>query len=121
MQLLGFKASMSEDMEVNDIKKCISVGITPILIIQAWKNDEIEYIYDWKDAHYIIACGYYDDGIYAMDPYSLGNYTYLPYNELLNRWHAVDKSGDRHLRSGLIISSEGCPVKYKPNVVKHLE
>lgn len=121
MRLLGFKSSMSEKLEIDDICKYIDAGVTPILIIQAWKDDEIQYIYDWKNAHYVIACGYYDDGLYIMDPYTLGNYTYLPNNELINRWHAVDKSGIRHLRSALIIQSEGCPVKYKPNVMKHLK
>jgi len=121
MQLLGFQASMSENMEIDDIQNYINAGITPILVMQAWKNDEIEYVYDWKDPHYIIACGYYDDGIYAMDPYTLGNYTYLSYSELLDRWHIVDKSGVRHLKSGLIIQSDDFPVKYKHNVIKHMD
>jgi len=120
MQLLGFKASMVDNMEINDIQEYINAGITPILLIQAWVEDDIEYPYDWKDPHYIIACGYYENGIYVMDPYTLGNYTYLPYCELVNRWHVVDKSGVRHFNSGLIIEYENCPVRYNPNTIKHL-
>ncbi|MDP4152247.1 MAG: C39 family peptidase [Bacillota bacterium] len=120
MQLLGLKAAMAENMEIDDLKKYISRGITPMLTIQAWPEDEIEYHYDWKDAHYILACGYYDNGIFAMDPYTLGNYTYLSFSELLRRWHAVDKDGVRHIKSGLIIEYENCPIKYNPKAIKHL-
>jgi len=119
-QMLGFQASMAENLKIESLQGYINAGITPMLILQAWAEDEIEYPLDWKDAHYILACGYYDDGIYAMDPYTLGNYTYLPYCELAKRWHTVDKSGVRHLRSGLILQYEQCPVKYRPSVIKYL-
>lgn len=121
MQLFGLKASMIEDMEMEDIKNYIHLGIPPILMIQAWKRDDIDYESDWKDGHYIIACGHYDDGIYAMDPYSLGNYTYLSSTELLKRWHTVDPSGTRHLGSGLIVRPEGLEMQYHPNKIKHLD
>ncbi|NCB53025.1 MAG: hypothetical protein EOM54_14295 [Clostridia bacterium] len=85
VQCLGMSASLAENMDTSDIIKYIDAGIPLILIIQAWPDDDIEYPYDWKDAHYIIACGYYDHGIYAMDPFTLGNYTYLPFAELLKR------------------------------------
>jgi len=120
MELLGLNADMIDNMEINDIKDYIDSGIAPMLLIQAWPDDEIEYQYDWKDAHYIIVCGYYDNGIYAMDPYTLGNYTYLPFRDLLKRWHVVDKSGVRHLNSGLIIEYENCPIKYNPKEIKYL-
>lgn len=121
MRTLGFKASMHEGMEIGDIKSYIDVGIAPILVIQAWKNDEADYHYSWKNAHYIVACGYYEHGIYAMDPYTLGNYTYLPFPELIYRWHAADKSGVRRLNSGLILEPDGIPVRYDPKAVKHLD
>jgi ABC-type bacteriocin/lantibiotic exporter with double-glycine peptidase domain len=121
MQLHGLKASMIEDMEIDDIKNYIDVGITPILMIQAWKIDDIEYPCDWKDGHYIIVCGYYDDGIYAMDPYMFGNYTYLPFSELSKRWHVIDPAGVRHLCGGLIVRPEACTVQYHQNAIKHLD
>lgn len=120
MQLLGFNAFMRENMEIHDIRNYIDSGIAPMLIIQAWKEDEIEYSYDWKDPHYIVACGYSKNMIYAMDPYTLGNYTCLSFGELLDRWHAVDQTGTRHINSGLIIQSDSFPPKYNYRTIKHL-
>ena len=121
MQLLGFKAFMRENMEIHDIRDYVDAGIAPILIIQAWKEDDIEYRYDWKNAHYVVACGYSNNMIYAMDPYTLGNYTYLSFGDLLDRWHAVDSSGTRHINSGLIIQSDSLPPKYNYRMIKHLQ
>lgn len=64
--------------------------MTPILIIQAWKDDNIDYEFDWKDNHYVIACGYDDHRIIFMDSFTLGNYTYISNTELMKRWHVVD-------------------------------
>lgn len=119
-QLLGFQASLSDHMKIDELKNAIDSGITPLLILQAWSDDEIEYSFDWKDSHYIIACGYYNKGFYAMDPCVLGNYAHLPYLDLMNRWHHADPSGIHHIRSGLILEYENCPVKYDPSVIKYL-
>lgn len=120
-QLLGLNATMDEHMEAKDIENYINMGITPILIIQAWRlEDDIDYPFDYKNAHYVIACGYYDEGIYVMDPNTLGNYTYLPYSQLFKRWHAVDYTGARHIRCGLILNYEKCPIKYDPINVQYL-
>jgi len=120
-QLLGFKASLYEDMEIDDLKNYIIAGISPLLILQAWKDDEIEYPLDWKNSHYIIACGYYNNGIYAMDPNVLGNYSYIPYSSLVKRWHYADKSGKHHTKTGLILEYENCPVKYNPSAIKYID
>lgn len=120
-ELLGLNARIEENMSIEDIKKYIDEDIAPILIVQAWRlEDDIEYSLDWKNAHYIIACGYYDNGIYAMDPNMLGNYAYLPYSELITRWHAVDKDEVRHIRSGLIIENKNYPIVYKPEKIKYI-
>lgn len=120
-RLLGLKTSMKEHMDFQGIKDHIDAGITPLLIIQAWRlEDDIEYSLDWKNAHYIVACGYYNDGIYVMDPNILGNYSYLPYDELMKRWHAVDEEGNRHIRSGLILECSGCPIEYNPATIKYI-
>jgi hypothetical protein len=119
-QLMGLQATIQEPMKIDDIKEHIISGIAPILVIQAWREDEIEYPFDWKDSHYIVACGYYDNGIYAMDPNVLGNYAYLPYSELMKRWHYADKSGGRHLQCGLVLHYENCPTPYNPTAVKYL-
>ena len=120
-KLLWLNASMEEDMSIKDIKDCIDTNTAPILIIQARRlEDDIKYSLDWKNTHYIIACGYNSDGIYAMDPNMLCNYAYLPFSELMERWHAVDKEETRHIRSGLIIENENYPIIYNPKRIKYI-
>lgn len=119
-RLLGFQASVIDTMRTEDIPRYLAQGITPLLVIQAWRDDDIEYPFDWKDSHYIIACGCYEDGIIAMDPNILGNYAYLPNSELIKRWHYADHSGIHHNRTGLILEYENCPTPYRPSAVKYL-
>lgn len=118
MEMLGFDASIHIDMNIGMIKEYIDRGITPLLIIQAWKDDEINYSYDWKDSHYVIACGYDEERIIFMDPYTLGNYTYIPNNELQKRWHSVDEAGNHNFNTGLIIKNDNLHLIYDPHCVK---
>ncbi|SHK43631.1 Peptidase_C39 like family protein [Clostridium cavendishii DSM 21758] len=119
MQKLGFQASFNIDMNINIVKSYIDNMITPILLIQAWKDDNIDYNFDWKDNHYVIACGYDDYRIIFMDPFTLGNYTYISNTELIKRWHAIDQFGNHNYFSGLIIKNDNLPIIYKPCVIKH--
>ncbi|WP_027626302.1 cysteine peptidase family C39 domain-containing protein [Clostridium lundense] len=118
MQKLGFQASFNIDMNINIVKSYIDNMITPILTIQAWKDDNIDYNFDWKDNHYVIACGYDDDRIIFMDPFTLGNYTYITNTELMKRWHSVDQFGNHSCFSGLIFKNENLPIIYKPHIIK---
>ncbi|MDF2655031.1 MAG: hypothetical protein K0R19_1505 [Bacillota bacterium] len=116
----GLTVSFHENLKITDLIRFIDAGIAPLLIIQAWSDDDTDYSHDWKNGHYIIACGYYEKGIYAMDPYTLGYYTYLSFEDLERRWHSVDQSGNRHFHSALIMYHENCPVKYDPSQIKYL-
>ena len=119
MQKLGFQASFNIDMSIDIVKSYIDNMITPILTIQAWKDDDIDYEFDWKDNHYVIACGYDDYRIIFMDPFALGNYNFISNNELMKRWHIVDQYGNHNYFSGLIIKNDNLPMVYKPNIIKH--
>jgi ABC-type bacteriocin/lantibiotic exporters, contain an N-terminal double-glycine peptidase domain len=120
-ELLGLNAKIVENLDIDDLKEYIDKGVTPILIIQAWRlEDDIGYPIDWKNAHYIVACGYYFDGIYAMDPNILGNYAFLPYHDLQERWHAVDKDENRHIKCALIIQNKEYPVVYDSDKIKYI-
>lgn len=121
MQMLGFQASLHFDMTIDMVKDYIKSGITPILMIQAWKDDDIDYLYDWRDNHYTIACGYDDNRILFMDPYTLGSYTYIPNTELMKRWHLVDQSGYHYLNAGIIIKNDNLPFTYSSHIIKHQE
>jgi ABC-type bacteriocin/lantibiotic exporter with double-glycine peptidase domain len=120
MRQLGFKAYFVENMSIDGLKFLISNGITPMLMIQAWAGNGVDYVSDWKDAHYVIACGYDKNRIFFMDPYTLGNYTYIPVSELLKRWHVIDKCIHKYYRSGLIIKKEHCSFEYDPSAMKYL-
>lgn len=120
-ELMGLHAYFKENLRIEDLKRAIDFGTAPILILQAWRlEDDIDYALDYKNAHYIVACGYDGRGIYAMDPNLLGNYGYLTYPELLTRWHAVDKDNVRHIRSALIIENKNYPITYDPDEVKRI-
>jgi ABC-type bacteriocin/lantibiotic exporter with double-glycine peptidase domain len=118
-ELLGLHGLLRENLCIEDLRRYIDSGTPPVLIIQAWRlDDDIDYCLDFKNAHYIVACGYNNRGIYAMDPNILGNYGFITYPELMTRWHAVDKDSVRHLQSALIIDNKKYPVKYCQDAVK---
>jgi len=121
MEMLGLQASFNIEMNIGLLKNLIDNGITPILIIQAWKDVEIDYTYDWKNSHYVIACGYDENRILFMDPWTLGSYTFVPNNELMKRWHTLDSSGNHHYYSGLIIKHEHLPFVYNRNIIKRMD
>lgn len=119
MQQLGFQASFNNEMDIKLLRSCIDDGITPLLIIQAYKEDRIDYDFDWRDSHYVIACGYDDWRIIFMDPYMFGNYSYITNSELLKRWHSTDQNRNHYYYSGLIIKNENLPMIYNPHIIKH--
>ncbi len=118
-QMLDFQALFHIDMNIETIKDYINKNIAPMLLIQSWKDDKIDYTFDWRDAHYTIACGYCDDRIIFMDPYTLGHYTFITNSELLNRWHAADPSGNHFYHCALIINHEKLPVIYDFEEIIH--
>ncbi len=91
-----------------------------MLLIQAWGENGVDYATDWKDSHYVIACGYDENRIYFMDPYTLGYYTYISTSELLKRWHVPDARLGRSDCGGLVIKKEHCLCQYNSRVVKYL-
>lgn len=119
MNMLNFQASYVMNMNIDNIKDYIDHSITPILLIQSWKEDDIDYSAIWRDSHYVIACGYEEDRIIFMDPITLGNYTYTHNDELIKRWHTLNQEGQHNYFSGIIIKNEKLPFVYKPYIIKH--
>ena len=120
MNDLGFEARLYENMDPNDLKRLIDAGITPLLLIQAWKKNGVDYATDWGDGHYVIACGHMGDLILIMDPFTLGNYTYLHGRELMKRWHVKEPCGRAYYGAGLVIQ-KGCHTfQYDPYDIEHL-
>lgn len=106
-------------MTVEQLKSLIDESKPVILVIQAWRDDpEISWEEDWDDGHYVVAVGYDDLNMYFMDPSTLGNYTYIPLAEFLNRWH--DRSKKKVLEHFGMYSTDGIP-SYNPKEIKKLD
>lgn len=119
MEMLGFQASLAIDMNIDLIKTLIDSRTAPVLMLQAWKEDSVDYSFDWRDSHYTIACGYDEDRIIFMDPWTLAYYTYISNAELLKRWHGIDQTGNHYYHTGLIIKNDNLPMIYNPcNIIR---
>ena len=101
----GYLVDARTEMALDDIRNFIDNGVPVIVLIQAWAESPVDYSQDWEDGHYAGAIGYDRDTVYFMDPSNLGNYTYLPNQEFLDRWHDEDK-GVKLNHFGLIIQRE---------------
>lgn len=118
-KLKGYEVAVYKDMTLNQLQEFITKGQPVICAIQAWSEKPANYKEDWEDGHYVIAIGYDKDRIYFMDPSTLGNYTYIPIPEFLNRWHDVDQRGNKLIHFGIVITKNK-PV-YHPEDIKYLQ
>jgi ABC-type bacteriocin/lantibiotic exporter with double-glycine peptidase domain len=106
-------------LTLEQLKSLLDESKPVILAIQAWREDpESSWAEDWDDGHYVVAVGYDDLNIYFMDPSTLGNYTYIPVGEFLNRWH--DKSKKDVLEHFGMYSTNGIP-SYNPKEIRKLD
>ena len=121
VKYIGFEAYLVENMSIDNLKTFIDDNITPLLLIQAWADDGTNYSQDWSDAHYVIACGYDDNRIFFMDPYTLGNYTYIRNDDLKNRWHVKDEYGRIYYGTGIIIKNDHKSYIYNPSSIKYMK
>lgn len=112
----GYLVEARTEMTLDDLRAFIDKGTPVIVLIQAWADSPVDYARDWDDGHYAVAIGYDRDAVYFMDPSTLGNYTYLPNREFLDRWHDEDQ-GVRLDRFGLIIEREMRKNRYDPDHV----
>jgi len=117
---LGYNARMFTDMTLEGLQALLDQGKPTILIIQAWADPPVDYAKDWKDGHYVVAVGYDADNVYFMDPSTLGNYTFIPVAEFLERWHDRDDWRRQNLNHCAIVI-DGKPPVYDPNAIKRLE
>jgi len=110
----GYLVDVRTGMTLDDIRDFIDKGGPVIVLIQAWAESGVDYSRDWEDGHYAAAIGYDRDSVYFMDPSTMGNYTYLPNQEFLDRWHDEDK-GVKLDHFGLIIQREKRNNHYDPD------
>jgi predicted double-glycine peptidase len=79
-QKKGLKAKAQFNMTIDSLIKAINDKKMVICDIQAWAKDKQSADYESKDVegHYVVAIGYDDNNIYFMDPWTVGNYAYIP-------------------------------------------
>ena len=110
----GYRVEVRTEMRLDDLRDFIDKGEPVIVLIQAWAESPVDYSRDWEDGHYVVAIGYDRDNVYFMDPSTLGNYTYLPNREFLDRWHDEDARVQLN-HFGMIITMEGRERSYEPD------
>ena len=115
-EVLGYDAVMYNDQTLEDLQAFIDQGKPTIVIIQAYAEEPVDWSKN-EDGHYVVAVGYDQDNVYFMDPSTLGNYTYIPVAEFLERWHDRDR---RRVLNHAAIVIDGKDPAYKPNEIKPL-
>lgn len=124
---LGLDASLSEDLEINDLKESVESGIPIIIAAQAWEGYDNNGVWvsitpeNWEDiredGHYMVVIGVDNRNVYLEDPSLLGTRGVIPIDEFISRWHyhppcsdsTRQRTGYHHL--GIIIRGEK-PAQY---------
>lgn len=112
----GLNVTYFTEMTPEHLYNAIDDGAPVIVALQAWGSGlKSAYLDAWDDGHYAVVVGYDQSNIYFMDPSTLGNYTYIPTEEFLTRWHdCYEEAGKviRLNRFGMVF--RGVNVCYSP-------
>ena len=119
LQSLGFSATARTNISLDELKGYLDNRQPVLLAIQAWADVPADWS-SYENGHYVIAVGYDQDVIYFMDPSTLGNYTYIPATEFLQRWHDHDSYQNVDLIQFGIIASKATADLYNPDRIKEL-
>lgn len=114
----GLSVRVMRNATIESLCKILDDGIPAICLIQAWPERKVNYAKDWDDGHYVVAVGYDQNNIYFMDPCTLGNYTYIPKPEFLERWH--DKTTGEKLVHFAMAMKKAKPA-FDPLEIKKME
>jgi predicted double-glycine peptidase len=112
---LGYNTQVHTGLSLDSLKTFIDLGFPMILAIQAWADSPGNYAEDWNNGHYVVCIGYDPEKFYFMDPSTIGNYTFIPVNEFVDRWHDIDQEGIKLYNFALRIS-KGTP-SYKADKI----
>ena len=103
----GLEARFRERLKVSDLRRALRHGITPIVDLQAWREDEkVPWEQRWEDGHYVVLVGLDRHYAYFMDPSAHGGYGFMPLSDLMKRWHDYESSSGkirRYHRSAIFI------------------
>lgn len=114
----GLKAKSYHNMKLHSLKSNLDRGRSVICSIQAWQDFYTPYKHDWNDGHFVIAIGYDKKNVYFMDPSVLGNYTFIPIHQFLDRWHDLDVDEvTKLIQSGVVVWRDK-PKEYIPSKIR---
>ena len=113
----GYTVNVYTNTTLVRLKKFLDARQPMICLIQAWTGHQVDFANDWNDGHYVVAIGYDKDKLYFMDPSTLGNYTYIPTEEFLVRWHDCDEK-EKLVHWAMEIYKPG--PTFNPNLIKPL-
>jgi predicted double-glycine peptidase len=114
----GYKTAVYKNSSLESVQKLLDAGTPVICLIQAWPERKVDYTKDWEDGHYVVAVGHDASNVYFMDPCTLGQYTFIPKAEFLQRWHDTD--GKERLTHFAMTMTKPTP-KHDPDQIVKME
>lgn len=115
-----YQVQMRFNSTLEELQRVLDQGRPALVPLQAWPIAPVDYRDDWDDGHWAVAVGYDRERIYFMDPSTLGNYTFIPVAEFLDRWHDADMDGETELQHFMLVVAKERPV-YRPEVIPKME
>lgn len=121
---IGFKVTQLHNMTAGELRKQIDKKNPVMICLQAWEDEGTtseQYKNIWDAGHWVVVIGYDKNNFYFMDPSTMGNYTYIPVNEFLVRWHDKEDGTDfRYIHFGMSFEAPNQAV-YDPMKITKLE
>jgi predicted double-glycine peptidase len=114
----GLQVEFRENMTINDLKNFLNKKIPIIMMIQAWGEKSKNYANTWEEGHYVICIGYTNNEILFADPATYYEVSFIPNNELMNRWHDMDRE-KKYIHFGCAVY--GRKPKYDKNKWKKID
>ena len=90
------------ELSLELLKEYINKEIPVIILIQAWKQDDVDYENTYNWGHYVVVCGYNKKGFIIEDPAIFGR-GFLSYRQLEKRWHGYDDKNKKKKCLGIAI------------------
>lgn len=117
----GYTVEIRTEMSLEDLQHLLRDGKPVLCAIQAWPDaPPVDWKNDWIDGHWVVAIGYDRNRMLFMDPSTLGNYTYIPNEEFIDRWHDVEGDYTTTLEHFGMAISKPVPA-YDPDEILRLE
>lgn len=94
---LGLRASIGENLALNELRVALEEGVPVIVAFQAWAEDKppgFSWPECWDEGHYAVVIGMDEDYVYLEDPSLFGSRGRIAVGEFLERWHDDAYSGE---------------------------